>query len=288
MGLFPNIFSRRLVPSWQFSAKGVIWRVFPSENGYFVGEDRDIAGKTVSFFCIERQNGKILWEGSRSIDPWWVTLDAIHGNVILLHGYAEPDMPEPRKIYAIDLLSGRPLWSDESLRFLFADTESFYVAREDILGLKFFRVAPGDGSIKEEVQSDELHRLKKTIHQEDDRRTIFPVPLGSSGDTRQDIERIVKRKQLRSSRITGVEFIRSADMTVVGYYKKQTSTGSEERLTHHLAFFGPNGSEKYDECIDTDVIAPVPDSFFRLSDMLYFIRDKKILAAVHLSSAGRN
>ncbi len=276
MGLFSAIFRRRFHPLWEYSAKGVIWRIFPSDTGYFVGEERDLKEKTVSFFCLDRKNGAVLWEGLRAADPWWITVDAVHDNMLFLHGYAEPDMPEPRKIFAYDIRTGSPAWSDESSRFLFASGESVYAVREETLGPKFFRLGLADGKVLDELQSDDIHRLKRTIHQPDNTSARFPVPAGDGKSGAAG----------KFGGMAGVEVLDVPGSTVVGYYAR--ARGAGDKLVHHLAVLGPGGRREIDEVIDADVSAPVPDTFFCMDDMLYFIREKHILTGVRLPSRGGN
>jgi hypothetical protein len=287
MGLFSALLRRRLDPAWEYSTRGIIWRIFPSGSGHFIGEERDLTAKTVAFFCLERKTGKILWEGMRSSDPWWITVDSVHKDVVFLHGYAEPDMPEPRRIFAHDLHDGRLLWTDETLRFLFAAEDSVYAVREETLGPKFFRVGLRDGLVVEELQADDVHRLRRMNPADDQAGTRFPVPVGAVTETGA-IAGIIGGKKFRSPAIAGLEYLEAGDATVVGYYEKYINKQSEERLMHHLALYRADGKELLDEIVDTDVVAPVPDSFFSLADMLYFIRSKHVLTGVRISSEGGN
>ncbi len=268
-------------PVWEFSTQGIVWRLLPSPEGYFIGEDRDLTVKTVSFFCLDRTSGRVLWKGKQLNELWWVTLDAVHQDVVIIHGYAEPDMPEPRKIYVHDLHDGRELWSDESLRFLFAASDFLYAVREETTGPKFFRLGLRDGRLSEELQSEEVYSLKRSIHQEDDTTTIFPVPAGSG--ERPDF--LIGEKNVRSRGISGIEIIDHGTMAVVGYYEKSAHSENDNGMVHHLAFY--QGKKLlFDEVIDTDVRAVVPDSYFKISDMVYFIREKHILTGIRLTSEG--
>src|SRR5689334_20968235 len=93
--------SRRRKVEWSYSTKGYLWRLVPSENGLFVIEDRDVESRKVTFACLDRQTGTVLWQGLALSEQWWITVDRIHNDLLFLHEYASPDMPEQKKIYAI-------------------------------------------------------------------------------------------------------------------------------------------------------------------------------------------
>src|SRR5713101_5946050 len=98
--------------AWQYTTGGKLWRLYPSASGRIVVEDRDVERKKVSFTCLDQMTGRVLWTDLQFAEKWWITIDSIYHDVLFLHEYATPDMPEHKKIHAVDVESGRLSWSN--------------------------------------------------------------------------------------------------------------------------------------------------------------------------------
>ena len=103
--------------TWTYSAGSYIWRVLPTPEGLFIGEERDPAARKASFFCLDAADGRVLWHHIPLGDGWWTGFAAAAQGVLLLHGYASPDLPQHLKIFAVDVRTGTPLWSNGSVTF---------------------------------------------------------------------------------------------------------------------------------------------------------------------------
>src|SRR5436309_6488000 len=150
-------------PVWTFSTNATLWRLLPSRNGYFVGEDRDTSEKKVSFFCLDQQGGRICWSGVRFDEPWWIGLEAIHQGRVFVHEYAAPDMPDHKKIFALDLATGTLLWSTEELKFVAAHEERIYAAREHHEERQFFELDAESGTSLRQIDAGYLNVLRESI-----------------------------------------------------------------------------------------------------------------------------
>ena len=93
MRLFSTKKKETIAPIWEFTARGIIWRLLLSENGFFVGEERNLESKTVSFFCLDQRSGSPLWNDRTFPEHWWISLEATHKNIVFIHEFVSPDMP---------------------------------------------------------------------------------------------------------------------------------------------------------------------------------------------------
>src|ERR1041385_7071151 len=142
--------------AWLFKAKGMIWRLLPTTDGYFVGEDRTLDNKKTTFFCIDQKSGEVRWQNVSFGEDWWISLEVIHDDIVFLHEYAVPSMPEHKKIFALSLPTGKLLWSNDTLKFEFVAGEHVYASRETFEARIFFELDVGTGAV---LRSEESTRL---------------------------------------------------------------------------------------------------------------------------------
>jgi hypothetical protein len=117
MSIFDRLKKGRPRPAWSYAAPGLLWQVQVGSSRVLVGEVRDPEQKSVSFFSLDRRTGAPLWEGVNPGDRWWTGMEGIFDDVVLFHGFANPELPIHKGIHAVDALKGSLLWSDPELRF---------------------------------------------------------------------------------------------------------------------------------------------------------------------------
>jgi len=120
----------RLKPEWTYTADGMLWRLFCAKGERIVGECRDQGRKTASFFCLDENTGLPLWKDLRLEEAWWVGIEAVLGDTLVLHSYAKPDMPQHRGIRAFDVASGTPRWRNDESTFWFCVDDRLYAYRD--------------------------------------------------------------------------------------------------------------------------------------------------------------
>ena len=60
MSWMPGWKRRKLRVAWEFSTRGILWRLVPSAEALAI-EDRDAETKTVSFACVDAASGVVRW-----------------------------------------------------------------------------------------------------------------------------------------------------------------------------------------------------------------------------------
>ena len=144
MKFIDKIFSHK--PSWQFNTGSTVWKLLCSKN-LLVGDVRDTEKKTASFFTLDFQTGDVLWKNVSVGETWWIGMQSIMNDTILLHGFEKPDMPIPKSIYALDLATGKTLWQNNEMTFLFAYNNKLYAQRTGFRENKFYELDPRTGEI---------------------------------------------------------------------------------------------------------------------------------------------
>lgn len=94
-----------------------MWQVQVGSPHILIGEVRSGEEKKTTFFGVDRKTGSPLWEGVNPGDRWWIGIEGVFNDVVLFHGFANPELPIHKGIHAVDALTGTLLWSDPDVRF---------------------------------------------------------------------------------------------------------------------------------------------------------------------------
>ena len=271
---------RWLEPSWIFSAQGMIWRLLPATGKRFVGEERDISQKSASLFCIEQATGEIQWRNSRLHEPWWIGIEAVHKDMVLLHEYAMPDLPDHKKIHALELASGRTLWKNEELRFLFAYENSIYALEIGHEENHYFEVDLITGEIIREVDAPYIATMRDIAYSQNAETVEFPVPF--QGGVDDDLSGTITRLTKGESRIESIEYLRKGEFLALCYHTAITRDPARQMMDQHF-MISDGRRVLYHELLNEGVQNVVPDSFFGIGDFVYSIKDKRVLQAFNFS-----
>jgi len=285
MGIFSRFKGSGLKPAWMYETPGVIWRVLFSETGHIIGEGRDTANKTVSFFCIDKETGQRAWDNLRLDEKWWIGIEATHRDVVYLHEYATPDMPIHKKIIAVNIQSGKTLWQNDMLTFLFAASRKVYAVRDTFERKLFFELDYLTGEITNEYGDDSaaVFAIRNARRETDESQGfVFPVPFSNELDDYAVLEPTI-RKHCNPSTIRGdIEVIQRGNLFLFSYHQL-VEKSAEPLVDNHFKIVDlSDSSVLFSETLTHNAPAAVPDSFFIKDNVLYFIKDKNILTAIKL------
>lgn len=270
--------------AWSYSATGILWRIVPSSLGYFIGEDRDTSTKRVSFFCVNRLTGETCWSGKSFSEPWWIGIDAVSGSTVFLHEYATPDMPDHKKIHAVNLLTGDVVWSNHELKLLFAHDDRVYAVQDLFDKRIFFALDIATGVILSEIDREYLNTLQRTLPDDPHQNVMYPLPASEVSLDSEAYATI----QFALSKVGNPvfpEYLVQKNCLIVAYYENLDGTGTE--FQQHLSVHSLNQKKiLYRDIILNRAVIPVPDSFFCIDGFMYYVREKKTLTAVNLSGIG--
>jgi hypothetical protein len=250
--------------TWTYSAGSFIWRVLPTPEGLFIGEERDPAARQASFFCLDAANGKVLWHHIPLGDGWWTGFAAVAQGVLLLHGYASPDLPQHLKIFAVDVRTGTPLWSDGSVTFTGVHGNEVHAATPSgvpvVLDLKSGNPMPAPRSAPAMDGPDESLQFPS------------PVDLG---------EAVPGAKDLLEGEPSGPAELLAAQGYLVVSYCLRAEAGSS--FTQNLAVIDPRKPKVvFSDRLLANTAVPVPDTCFARDGMLYYIQERRHLVGVRL------
>lgn len=270
---------------WTYKTAGIIWRVLPSDSGKLLGEVRYKDNKKVEFFCIDQASGDIHWERRGFGEKWWVGIEAIHKDVLYLHGFATPEMPEHKQIIAVDLLSGEQLWFNADLKFEIAVDDSLYATRNTAEGNMVFELQYRSGAILRSWGSDHQVLREARIRSVSPASTAeFPVPVESLQEVDNRLAEIVTGGERKGS----FEVVPGNLMVVFNYHKKSdVGAPGALRFDNVLRVFDrQTGKIVYQENLNIGAAAVIPYAFFVQGDMLFYIKERRSLTAVRLQVRG--
>ncbi len=211
-----------------------------------------------------------MWKDRTWAEPWWTGLEAVHGDVVLLHEYAKPDLPEHARMHALDLESGELLWSAPDLTYSFAYGERVYATRSGFDERTVVALEIHTGSVADEYGGDlqPVHELRALAGQERRGELLqFPEP-SEMDDANPDGE-------------SSTELIRGSAWTVVGTYESIAGS-NPPALRQRVTVLDERRRPLFREIIHDEARARVPDTFFVWNGMLYFLKNQRSLTAVAL------
>lgn len=292
MKIFSFLHSGQRTPDWTYEAGGHIWRILFSEKGRIVGESRDHEKKTASFFCLDEETGHVCWEDVHLREPWWVGIEAVYRDFLILHEFLKPDLPEHQRIRVLDIESGALRWKNDDLSFSFAHDNRLYAYRDLFEKRVGYALDLGTGEVVEAYEEGlkELRTLKTLAANEQlDERFRFPEAFEvETADP--EIEKLV-RKETKGESVEGrIEVIRERDLLFIGYYVLRSNTTPEATaLKNHFAVYRVSAGRRiFSDVLTTDARRPTPDSFFIRNQTTYFIKDQRILTALRLWKSSQN
>lgn len=272
-----------LRPVWRYVPQGLLWRVVPAGSGLLLGEVRTEDRKNAWFFCLEERTGHVLWERLDFGLGWWCGVEAVSGGLVFLHGFASPDLPVHKSVHAVDLWTGRLLWSAQGLRFVKAGVDTVYAHEETLAGVILLALDARTGARRrtEVLEDGAVAPMVNATENAKTGEPAFPVPLPSVGRVGPDVAGIL-------SELSGpVETGPTVEVLLVDGLVIACRTTMMERLFRsELMVIGKSGNRMlYRDEIAAAVAPPAPESFFVRGGMLIYIKDRTMLTGVDLRAA---
>lgn len=269
--------------AWEYTTRGNLWRLLPTSDGKIVIEDRNVEQKTVSFACLDHATGKVLWKDVKLDEQWWITIDSVHREVLFLHEYASPDMPEQKRIVALGLDSGKTMWTNEEMKLLFCHESSVYAAQAGVTQLRFFELDLLTGNIRGELDDQYLGVLRETVTGNSLGYMNLPSVLdGPHGE--ELLHQSVKRATVKATDINFVEYLVAGHNHILGYYETKSGSLAQQSLRQHFCIVDhANDTLVFSDVVNESSSIAVPGTFFGLNSLVYYIKNKKTLRALNLT-----
>ena len=281
MKLFSKLLGSK--PSWRYAAGGTVWKLLCTRD-ILLGDARDLNAHTASFFALNLISGDVLWKGVTLPQQWWIGMQAVVGDTLILHGFEKPDMPIPKGMYAIDCATGAKQWHDEQLTFLFASNGRVYAQRASFSTRSYFEIDPHTGeSVYDYGQNEEgIMQLRALATVAEEPGYVFAETLQTfPAPTQQMITGAIDLSKVRGA----VDVAVARNLTIVAYHEpaKGANAVLNNRVINKLKILSASGSVLFDDVLIEDAPAPVPDVFFIKDDVLLYVKDMTHVTGLRLS-----
>jgi hypothetical protein len=266
---------RSFKPRRIYTVRGILWQIAVDGAGRFIGEDRDLTHRSVRFFCVEGRTGKVLWESLRGDEDWWTGIEAIHGDVLLLHGFAAPDLPGHRGITAFSIPDGRKLWSVPDATYRGFAEARILASRNSTYGEEFITLDPATGHMARSGDDESAVRYRDA---DNEPAVAFPEWIRLD-EARSLPEFQLMRTLLPPAASAMVGVYRDPHVLLVSYYVPAESNSS--LLKGIIMMADPSeGRVLMSDVLHAGVVTPVRDSWFVAYGKLFFIQERTAICAV--------
>ncbi len=286
MNLFSFFRSGRLTPEWSYVANGLVWRLLFTGKGRIVGECRNQEKKSVSFFCLDEESGRALWQDITLEEAWWVGMEAVHGDTLLLHGFASPDMPEHRGIRAYDVETGALRWRNDETTYWFGVGDRLFAYRDFFERRVGYEIDLGTGELKTTYDQSlqELHDLRRKAADLEPTPEMTLPEIMSEGSVEPSMLAFVSRLTKGRGVVGNFEFILENNILAFNCHVRAPGAAAQTPAyeNHLFVYRYPQGTRIFSDIIARDLKARVPDAFFFRRGRLFFIKDQKTLTALRL------
>ncbi len=265
---------------WDYNAGGNIWKIIPTEGRWIIGEERDLAKKLVTFFCVSLDDGRVRWQGKRVAQEWWTGIEAVHQGVLFIHEFPVPSMPDHKNIIAIDASSGDPLWENPELTFVSANGASVFGSKEFFDRRAFFELDLFTGEIIREMTADELRAVRQ------DPGTGWGVEVANA-DLVPELRAPVAGVFPAGALLEPGGALLADRAEVCNWYEVLPAGDRGRTLREHLFVLdGATGEIRFHDIVCDGLALPAGATFFRAGDRIVYVRNRTTLRSFSLSSEG--
>lgn len=245
---------------WSFDSGARLWRI-AFEGSFLIAEVRDPERKTAHLVALEAETGQLRWRWQNPEEPWWLGLEAVGENLVLVHGYADPRLPEHRGLIALELETGRERWRSAAHSLLFWHPEQGLCAyRRQGLELLYELLDPASGRLRRALGSD--RRLVEALR-----------PEAKPPVSHQDVcfpEPVLQAPFLLEADPGHLEALSWGRWWIGVAFRADRGTWLE-------VWDGPHGRRLWSDQISHEVRAPESDACLLRRGRLYYAQNRRVL-----------
>lgn len=260
-----TVLERALEFNFSHVFNGIIWNSVVSEDGsVLVFEIRDNQQKQVSFAAFNVKDERWLWQNKMSEENWWVNLNAVSSDRILLTLYTEANNPERKGILVYDLPTFGLLWwnNDFSLTTVSSSLvfgmSSHYGSKELVL----------------DIQTGK--EVKEPIREPGHGFQVLRPQHYPEGSEYFKTVKIFLEKKLNLQAIASLEYLEYEGLIFISFYTQR------EGLANDLIVLSATGNIVLNEKMSDHLKGIGWGAFFILSGCVFFVRNKVELVSYKL------
>ncbi len=224
-------------------------------------EIRNPVDKTVSFSALNLQNNQWLWKDLVFEEPWWISLRAAEGDILLFTIYTDSNNPDKKSVLGYDVVKRNVAWWKNG--FSLTSINRLSVIGEDA---KF----PGKESILDLFTGQPLHRSEFDLVDSQNFPVIRPFQY-EEGTAYFDTVKDFLHSRLGILPVTTIEYLEIEDKIILSVFLKQ------EGLANYLYVLDADGEILISEELGNGLKGIGLDTFFVFSGHLIFVKNKNEL-----------
>lgn len=226
-------------------------------------EARDSDHKTASFSCLDVPSSRWLLEDKVFEEPWWVSLGAASGDIVLLTVYTGTDNPDKKSVIAFNVVNGAIIWwrNGFSLAGVVHQVVQGNDARspEREITLDLFTGNPVQPADSHLADSQNFAVIRPFQYEE--------------GTAHFNTVRDFLHSRVGIVPVQRIEYLENDELIVISVFVR------ENELANYLIVFDSDGNFLLREKLGDNLKGIALDTFFVFSGHLIFIKDKKELRA---------
>ncbi len=247
-----------------------IWRLLITSTDKLIVEVRDTKSKQVYFSCIDLNSGEAVFSDIQLEEKCWIGIEDTHGDKIIFHEFAKPDMPGHKGIIVFDISTQKVLWKDEQYLFSFIYDDKIYAFKQKFEGREFYSLNLESGDVIEELGEDyeKINELRSTAETQkgyDNYR--FPSTLSKLSKDFDAINKTIKEKNI----VGEIEYLEYENAFLLSYHSNTRLKGT---VNNFYAIDKAKNKIIFKELLNTNLELLMPDSFFIYKDLLLLLKGK--------------
>lgn len=277
--MFSLFKSKSFQPAWVYESTAWIWRFLFSNGNYYILEIRWKEEKKVQFMAIHNRTGKVIWDGLELDEKWFIGIESVFDDILFLHGFLDPNVPEHYGIYAINAKTGELMWYDtEKTYYHYVDNQLIVYEPTDDVRV-YYALDPLTGKqLKSLTQNEmELENLRQATPQYEGLSSIRYADHWAFDDTdKSELIQFFKQFMKQPIISMGLDVLDVGEKIVLGYYRKDDTLDICYDL---LMIQSRTGKIIVKEVLASHLKGSAGDQFFLHDSQLVTFKDrKKVLA----------
>lgn len=242
--------------------QGIIWNiVLDGENQRLYLEVRNAGEKKVAFSALNLQDNQWLWKDVSFEEPWWISLGAVAGDILLLTVYTDTNNPDKKSLIAYHSLNKEIVWWYNGLSLTSANSR--YAMGVDA---KF----PGKETVLDVFTGKPVEHIDFHLADSQNFPVIRPFQY-EEGTGHFDTVKQFLESRLGIIPVVTIEYLEFEDLIFVSVFLK------EQELANYLYGFSARGELLMEEKLGENLKGVGLDTFFIFSRHLLFVRNKNEL-----------
>ncbi|MCS7212182.1 MAG: DUF4905 domain-containing protein [Chloroherpetonaceae bacterium] len=301
-----GLFKKRLKPIWQFhKPNGLIWRALFLDPHYLIGEFRERGARKVSFFLLDTETGKLIWDNFVLIDTaakpvgdgWWVGMETVYRGLVLFHGYYSPNVPEHLGIWAFDPLTKTLRWVRPDVSYLCIVDDQLLAVRNVLVDgyveRAFLSLNPLTGEAIEDFGQNTaaVNALRERApNLLEEQNITLPEHITEQSPNYAIVAKQAQMQTGAARVVAGFDVLTYQGKTILGYHEQTAQWVTNQAglrvqaLNYKLFVLDEKQAIIYEDILGAQMSGLLVDGFFMRQNRLYYVKETNMLCAVELFS----